>query len=161
MFTQTQSANTNKPIENIQGQAVAKHQANKLEDALNLYLHSIEIDHNQPEWIYANAIALATQIDRCDTGFKLKRQAENIYPQSDAIARAIGLLFHQQQEHDEEKERELQSANHRAAWPPAGSLLRSGRSRAQPNDSAAHRDFGRPLSAPDATTRNTKSSSAP
>jgi len=98
MFTQTQSANSNKPIENIQGQAVAKHQANKLEDALNLYLHSIEIDQNQPEWIYANAIALATQIDRYDTGFKLKREAENIYPQSDAIARAIALLFDRQNE---------------------------------------------------------------
>ena len=100
MSIQTQPANSNRPIEKIQGQAIAQHKANKLESALNLYLHSIEVDAQQPEWIYANAIALAAQIDRCDTGFKLKRQAENIYPQSDEITRAIGLLFQQQKERD-------------------------------------------------------------
>ena len=98
MSTQTRSVNSHQQIESIQGKAVAKHQANKLEDALNLYLHSIEIDKNQPEWIYANAISLSTQIDRCDTGFQLKRKAEDIYPQSDAIARAIALLFDRQNE---------------------------------------------------------------
>ena len=96
MPTQIQLANTNQTIKKIHGQAVAKAQEHKLEDALNLYLQSIEIDENQPEWIYANAIILATQIERCDTGFKLKRKAENLYNKSDEISRAIALLFYKQ-----------------------------------------------------------------
>ena len=96
MPTQIQLPNSRQTIEKIHGQAVVKAQANKLEDALNLYLQSIEIDENQPEWIYANAIILATQIERCDTGFKLKRKAENLHPKSDEISRAVALLFYKQ-----------------------------------------------------------------
>ncbi|MDJ0590682.1 MAG: tetratricopeptide repeat protein [Pleurocapsa sp. MO_226.B13] len=96
MFIETKQQNSSLVIENLHGKAVARHKENKLEDALDLYLESIGVNEIQPEWIYANAITLATQIAHLDIGISLKQKAEKIYPESDEISRAIALLFQKQ-----------------------------------------------------------------
>lgn len=84
--------------EHLQGKAITKHKENKLADALDLYLQSIEANDNQPEWVYGNSITLSAQIDRCDLGLKLQEKAIQLYPDSDEITRAIALLYEKQQQ---------------------------------------------------------------
>ena len=81
-------------IERLHAQAVSKHKQNQLDDALALYLQSIELDKIQSEWIYANAITVAAQIGSYDVAKNLLEQARDIYHDSEDIYRASGIFFH-------------------------------------------------------------------
>lgn len=74
-------------------QAVAKHKEQKLEEAIDLYLESIAIDENQPEWIYGNVITLLAQVGRFAQGLELEKQAIKLHPKSDEVCRAIAILL--------------------------------------------------------------------
>ncbi|MBE9043857.1 glycosyltransferase [Pleurocapsales cyanobacterium LEGE 10410] len=76
--------------------AVTKHKEGQIEEAIILYQQSIELDENQPAWIYGNVITLLAQSGRIDSGFSLGERALNIYPDSDEIYRAIGLTLTKQ-----------------------------------------------------------------
>jgi tetratricopeptide (TPR) repeat protein len=94
MTTKTQNQNIENQIEQLHTQAVNKHKQNQLEDALNLYLQSIELNELQSEWIYANAITVAAQIRNYATAQSLIIQANKIYANSSEISRASGIFFH-------------------------------------------------------------------
>ncbi len=79
-------------IEWLTTQAVAKHKEGKLEEAIAFYLEVIELDNNQPAWVYGNAITLMAQVDRLDEGLELGEKALNLHPESDEIYRAIGTI---------------------------------------------------------------------
>ena len=81
-------------IEELHAHAVSKHKQNQLDDALDFYLQSIELDNFQSEWIYANAITVAAQTGSYDVAKKLIDQAKNIYVDSEDISRASGIFFH-------------------------------------------------------------------
>ena len=86
--------NIEQQIEELHSQAVIKHKQNKLDEALHLYLEALELDEYQPEWIYGNTIMICAQTGKSEIGMELKEKAERIYPESEEIYRAIGLLFH-------------------------------------------------------------------
>ncbi|MEO0013587.1 MAG: hypothetical protein RLZZ535_1976 [Cyanobacteriota bacterium] len=94
MTTKTQNQNIENQIEELHTQAVNKHKQNQLEDALNLYLQSIELNELQSEWIYANAITVAAQIRNYATAQSLVIKANKIYANSSEISRASGIFFH-------------------------------------------------------------------
>ena len=82
--------------ESLSAQAIAKHKEGAIEAAINLYLESLEIDENQPDWVYGNLITLLAQVDRIEQGLSLKEKALKIHPLSDEIYRALGLVFNKQ-----------------------------------------------------------------
>ncbi len=94
MTTKAQKQNNENQIEELHTQAVAKHKQNQLEDALTLYLKSIEVDQFQSEWVYANAITVGAQIEKYDIAKNLTQQANKIHFNSAEISRASGILFH-------------------------------------------------------------------
>lgn len=63
--------------EQLTTQAVTKHKEGKLEEAIAFYLEAIELDSNQPAWVYGNAITLMAQSDLLNQGLEL----ENCYQQ--------------------------------------------------------------------------------
>lgn len=83
-------------IEWLTTQAVANHKEGKLEDAIAFYLEVIELDENQPAWLYSNAITLLIQLNHLKEGFELGEKAEKIYPESDEIYQANRSLVHHQ-----------------------------------------------------------------
>ena len=80
-------------IEWLTNQAVKKHKEGKAEEAIAFYLEILDIDREQPEWIYGNVITLLAKAARHDEALKLGRVAEDTYPKSDEINRALGILF--------------------------------------------------------------------
>ena len=72
-------------------QAVKKHKEGNLEQAIALYLELIELDSEQPAWIYGNAITLLAKLGRYEEGLSLGKKALKIHHESDEIYRAIGL----------------------------------------------------------------------
>ena len=79
----------------LANRAVEKHKEGKSEEAIAFYLEAIESDENQPAWIYGNAITLLSKLNRIDSGLKLSEKALVIYPESDQIFVAIGILNRQ------------------------------------------------------------------
>ncbi len=80
-------------IEWLTTEAVAKHKEGKAEEAIAFYLEVIELDCNQPAWVYGNAITLMAQSNRLDEGVELGEEALKIHPESDEIYRAIALVY--------------------------------------------------------------------
>jgi predicted Zn-dependent protease len=78
-------------IEWLTTQAVAKHKEGKLEEAIAFYLEVIELDNNQPAWVYGNTITLMAQVACLDEGLDLGEKALKIHPESDEIYRAISI----------------------------------------------------------------------
>ena len=103
MKTKNQNRDNCQTIEYLHTQAVNHHKENKLNEALALYLQSIELEKNQPAWIYGNAITLSAQIGDYDLGVELKHKAETIYPDSSEVQRSIGLLFEKLNDFDSKK----------------------------------------------------------
>ncbi|MGL6344034.1 MAG: hypothetical protein ACRC80_33420, partial [Waterburya sp.] len=93
-MTYLKSHNNGKKIEKFSSiewlttQAVTKHKEGKIEEAIAFYLEVIELDENQPDWIYGNVITLMAQIDRLDEGLELGEKSLKIHPKSDEIYRA-------------------------------------------------------------------------
>jgi tetratricopeptide (TPR) repeat protein/glycosyltransferase involved in cell wall biosynthesis len=85
-------------FESLVSQAVAKHKEGKIEEAIALYLESIEVDKNQPDWVYGNVITLLAQVNKAEQGLKLKEQALKNHPESDEIYRAMGLAANKQRD---------------------------------------------------------------
>jgi GT2 family glycosyltransferase/glycosyltransferase involved in cell wall biosynthesis len=83
-------------IEWLTTQAVVNHKEGKLEEAIAFYLEAIELDENQPAWVYGNVITVMAQIDHLNEGLKLGEKALKSYPESDEIHRALGNLFRAQ-----------------------------------------------------------------
>jgi GT2 family glycosyltransferase/tetratricopeptide (TPR) repeat protein len=82
----------------LTNQAVARHKEGKLEEAIAFYLEVIELDSNQPAWVYGNVITLMAQVEPLDEGLELGNKALNIYPESDEIYCAIAILYEKQQD---------------------------------------------------------------
>ena len=81
----------NQTIEYLHSTAVTKHKENKLEEALSIYLQTIELYDNQPEWIYGNAIILLSKLNNYEQATKISNKALDVYPKSDEIFRALGI----------------------------------------------------------------------
>lgn len=86
----------NKQWDSLHSQAVAKHKEGKLEEAIALYLESLQLKGQQPAWVYENTITLLVQVGRFAEGLSLREQALKHHANSDEICRAIGLAFNQQ-----------------------------------------------------------------
>jgi O-antigen biosynthesis protein len=84
-------------IEWLTTEAVTKHKEGKSEEAIAFYLEVIELDSNQPAWIYGNAITLMAQTNYLEKGLKLGEKALNIHSTSDEIYRSVGLVYEYQQ----------------------------------------------------------------
>ncbi len=85
-------------IEQLTTEAVAKHKEGRKKEAIAFYLEVIELDSNQPAWVYGNVITLMAQVEPLDEGLELGNKALNIYPESDEIYCAIGILYEKQQD---------------------------------------------------------------
>ncbi len=79
-------------------QAVAKHKENKPEEAIAFYLEVIELDSNQPAWVYGNAITLLAQVNRLEESLNLANKAEKLHPESEEIYRAIAVALDKSQQ---------------------------------------------------------------
>lgn len=77
-------------------QAVAKHKEGNTEEAIDLYLKSLEIEKVLPDWVYENIIILLAQSGLASQALDLKENALKIHTNSDKVYRAIGLAFNQQ-----------------------------------------------------------------
>ena len=84
-----------KKINYLHSKAVAKHKEGKLQEAISFYLESIELDENQPAWIYGNVITLLAEVERFDESLKLGEEAAKIHPESDEVYRAIAIVMNQ------------------------------------------------------------------
>ena len=80
-------------VEWLTEQAVKNHKEGKSQEAIACYLKLIELNNNQPAWIYANVITLFGQSKDLNEGLKLEQKALNIYAESDEVHRALGLLY--------------------------------------------------------------------
>jgi O-antigen biosynthesis protein len=87
-------------IEWLTTQAVTKHKEGKAEEAIAFYLEVIELDENQPSWVYGNVITLMAQGKHLSKGQELEEKALKIYPESAEIYRAAGVLHEKQQDID-------------------------------------------------------------
>ncbi|MFM2313030.1 MAG: hypothetical protein RLZZ04_2306 [Cyanobacteriota bacterium] len=83
-------------IEWLTTQAIANHKEGKLEDAIAFYLEAIELDTNQPAWVYSNVISLFAEIKNFTQGIVFLNKANKIYSNSDEICRAGGTLYSKQ-----------------------------------------------------------------
>lgn len=70
-------------------QAVTKQKEGKLEEAIAFYLEIIELNPNQPAFIYNSAITLMLQTQRLEQALELGNQALQIYPQSEQIQQVL------------------------------------------------------------------------
>ena len=80
----------------LSAKAVVKHKEKQIEEAIALYLESIKIDENQPNWFYGNLIILLAQSGQLELGVSIGEKALAIYPESDEIYRAVGLILAKQ-----------------------------------------------------------------
>ncbi|MEM9273924.1 MAG: glycosyltransferase, partial [Cyanobacteria bacterium P01_F01_bin.143] len=87
--------------ERLSTQAIAKHKEGAIEAAIALYLESLEINENQPDWVYSNLITLLAQANRVEQGLSFKEKALNIHAESDEIHRALGLAFNKQNDFEQ------------------------------------------------------------
>ncbi|MBE9043861.1 tetratricopeptide repeat protein [Pleurocapsales cyanobacterium LEGE 10410] len=78
-------------VESLVNEAVKKHKEGNIEEAISLYLESLESDEKQLDWVYGNVITLLAQAGKEDKGLSIGHQSLNIHPNSDDIHRAIGL----------------------------------------------------------------------
>ncbi|MGL4759111.1 MAG: tetratricopeptide repeat protein [Patescibacteria group bacterium] len=78
-----------KTINWLTSQAQIKQKENKFEEAVNLYLKSIELDSNQPDWVYGNAIILLTENKRFEESYVVQSKAFEKYPDSKLINKLI------------------------------------------------------------------------
>ncbi|MDJ0576114.1 MAG: tetratricopeptide repeat protein, partial [Xenococcaceae cyanobacterium MO_234.B1] len=83
-------------IDYLHTQAVAKHKEGKLEEAIAFYLEVIELDENQPAWVYGNGITLLAEVGRFDEALELGEKAEKLHPDSDEVYRAMGIIYQKQ-----------------------------------------------------------------
>jgi tetratricopeptide (TPR) repeat protein len=83
-------------IEWLTTEAVAKHKEGKPEEAIAIYLEIIELETQQPSWLYGNAITLMTQTKWLNESLELAQKALKIHPESDEIYRALGLAANKQ-----------------------------------------------------------------
>lgn len=77
-------------------QAVTQHKSDNNIEAVELYLHAINSNENSPTWVYGNVIILLTQLERLDEANLLCDKSIKIYPESDEIARARGVVCEKQ-----------------------------------------------------------------
>lgn len=87
---QDRAPNSFSSVEWLNFQAVSRHKEGKFEEAVSYYLEAIDIDSNQPDWVYANLIVLLGKIRHFDESKQIERLALNIYPQSGEIYRSLG-----------------------------------------------------------------------
>jgi tetratricopeptide (TPR) repeat protein len=92
-MTQIQSKDIIEKIDYLHTQAVAHHKEGNLEEAINFYLESIEIDENQPDWVYGNVIILLAQTGNVAKGLDLKAKAEKIHCDSDNVCVSIAIAL--------------------------------------------------------------------
>ena len=77
----------------LTNEAVKKHKEGKTEEAIAYYLEVIELNEQQPDWIYANAIILISHIDHLDRALELGNKAIKIHDSSSEILRAISVTY--------------------------------------------------------------------
>ncbi|ELS03711.1 putative glycosyltransferase [Xenococcus sp. PCC 7305] len=104
-------------LHNLYQQAIAKHQAGEIEAAIVLYLESLQLEENQPDWVYSNIITLLVQIDRLEEALSLQEKALAKYPNSDEIYRALGLAFNRKDDWDKSIDYYLSSIKINPAQP--------------------------------------------
>ena len=82
----------------LTNQAVANHKQGQLEEAIAYYLELIELDDNQPSWVYGNVISLLAKVDGFseDEDIDLEQKAIAMHPKSDEVYRALGILYEKQ-----------------------------------------------------------------
>ena len=74
-------------------QAVTQHKSNNNIEAVELYLHAINSNEDSPTWVYGNVIILLAQLERLDEAILLCEKSKTIYPESDEVARARGVVY--------------------------------------------------------------------
>ncbi|BAZ45967.1 TPR domain protein [Chondrocystis sp. NIES-4102] len=83
-------------LELIKDQAVVKHKEGEKQKAISLYFQALELDENQPAWIYGNVITLLAETGQVELALDLKEQALKIHHQTEEVNRAIGLALNKQ-----------------------------------------------------------------
>ena len=86
-------SNLAEKIDFLHTQAVEKHKQGALTIAVDFYMKSIELQKEQPAWIYGNVITLLNQLDKVDEALEIGKLALEIYPNSAEILRALGSLY--------------------------------------------------------------------
>lgn len=92
----TQNLSNEQQAKFLSTKAAVEHKEGNLDEAIALYLESIEIDENQPSWLYGNLITLLAQSGQLELGSELGRKALAIHHESDEIYRAFGLILAKQ-----------------------------------------------------------------
>ena len=93
-----QANNSFSSVEWLNFQAVNRHKEGKLEEAVSFYLEAINIDINQPDWVYSNLIILLGKIRHFDDSEQIEKLALSIHPRSSKIYRSLGENAQAQQD---------------------------------------------------------------
>lgn len=78
--------------------AVFQHKEEQIENAIDLYLQSLELEKSLPDWVYENTIILLSRVGRSAEGLKLRKNALKIHFNSDKVYRALGLAFNKEKD---------------------------------------------------------------
>ena len=95
-------------ITSLTEKAVSKHKQGETQAAISLYSAIIELENQQPAWIYGNLITLLAQ-RRIGEGIELSQKALEIYPESDEIYRAAAILYSNNHQSDKVVEYNLKA----------------------------------------------------
>lgn len=93
--TKPQQSNFSK-FEWLISQAVTQHKSDNNIEAVELYLLAIDSNEDSPTWVYGNVIILLAQLERLDEANLLCEKSIKLYPESDEIARARGVVYEKQ-----------------------------------------------------------------
>ena len=100
LLSKTKASSNFSSVEWLNNQALNRQQANKSEEAIAFYLEAIELNINQPEWVYANLIVLLGKTKHFDETKQIEKLALNIYPQSSEVYRSLGENAQENQDPD-------------------------------------------------------------
>lgn len=78
-------------------QAIAKHKAGKLEEAIAFYLEIVVADSNQPCSLYLNLISLMIKVNMLDQGIEVGQKALTVHANSDELHRNLGMMLGKKQ----------------------------------------------------------------
>ncbi len=74
-------------------QAVDKHKQGDLETAIDYYQQALQLNLEQPVWVYGNAITILGTLNRTDEAIDCAQKALQLYEEEDEIYRAIGIAL--------------------------------------------------------------------
>lgn len=92
----SKKANLSEEIGQLHKLAVEKHKEGDIVESVSLYQQAIDLDKEQPTWVYGNIITLLSQLGRTEQAIQIGELAYQQYPNAEEIVRSLGIALHNQ-----------------------------------------------------------------